>query len=164
MLFPSDDLVHVFELSASIWLATRSRLEARLRPLSMTYPQFGALLALYERSGVTQRELGDALECERTTVSVICDSLEKRGWAERRPHPTDRRANMLFLTDAGRAVAGEAQAIVWGAYAAIADVLSAEEVAAVVPKLQRVYAAVKSVPHGGPDGVHAPLASGGEAR
>jgi MarR family transcriptional regulator for hemolysin len=149
MLFPQDDLVHIFELAAGIWMATRSRLEARLRPLSMTYPQFGALLALHDSEGVTQRELGEALECDRTTVSVICDSLEKRGWAERRPHPTDRRANMLFLTEAGRAVAEEAQAVVWGAYAAISGALTAEEVALVVPKLERVFAAVKTVPDGG---------------
>jgi MarR family transcriptional regulator for hemolysin len=149
VLFPQDDLVHIFELAAGIWMATRSRLEARLRPLSMTYPQFGALLALHDSEGVTQRELGEALECDRTTVSVICDSLEKRGWAERRPHPTDRRANMLFLTEAGRAVAEEAQVVVWGAYAAIAGALTADEVALVVPKLERVFAAVKSVPGDG---------------
>lgn len=146
MLFPSDDLVHVVELTANIWMATRSRLETRLRPLSMTWPQFGALLALQEADGVTQRELGDALECDRTTVSVICDSLEKHGWAERRPDRVDRRANRVHLTDAGRGITAEAQQIVWGAYAAVAGVLTAEEVSSVVPKLERLYEAIKTVP------------------
>ncbi len=150
MLFPHDDLVHVFELSANIWTATRTRLEARLRPLSMTWPQFGALLALAESDGVTQRELGELLEIDRTTTSVICDSLEKREWAERRTDPADRRVRRVCLTPEGRRALAEAQPIVWGAYAAISDVLSPDEVAVVVPKLERVYAAIKAVPHSYP--------------
>jgi MarR family transcriptional regulator, transcriptional regulator for hemolysin len=148
-LFPDNDLVHVFELSANIWMATRSRLESRLKPLSMTWPQFGVLLALAEHDGVTQRDICELLEVDRTTMSVICDSLEKHGWAERRHDPADRRANRVCMTEAGRTVAAEAQRIVWGAYAAVGEALSAEDVAVVVPKLERLYAAVKSVPADG---------------
>lgn len=146
MLFPPNELVHVVELTANIWMATRSRLETRLRPMSMTWPQFGALLALADGDGVTQRELGERLECDRTTMSVICDSLEKHGWAERRPDPSDRRVKRVHLTTAGHTSLGEAQEVVWGAYAAVAGVLSAEEISSVVPKLERVYAAIKTVP------------------
>jgi DNA-binding MarR family transcriptional regulator len=149
MLFPGNDLVHVVELSANIWMATRSRLESRLKPLSMTWPQFGVLIALAERDGVSQRELGELLEADRQTVSVICDSLEKHGWAERRRDPSDRRANRVCLTEDGRAAIEQAQAVVWSAYTAIGETLTADEVAAVVPKLERLFAAIKDVPHGG---------------
>lgn len=150
MLFPDNDLVHIFELSWNIWMAMRSRLESRLKPLSMTWPQFGVLLALAERDGVTQREIGELLESDRTTVSVICDSLEKHGWAERRRDPVDRRANRVCLTDEGRAVSAQAREVVWGAYAAVDGALSSEDAAAVVPKLERLFEAIKSVPHGSP--------------
>jgi hypothetical protein len=46
-------------------------------------------------------------------------------------------------------VTDQAQAIVWGAYAAIGATLTADEVALVVPKLERLYAAIKDVPHAG---------------
>jgi DNA-binding MarR family transcriptional regulator len=146
VLFPEDELTHVFELSAAIWGSTQRLLETKLRPMSMTYPQFGALLALDVRDGVSQRELGEMVECDRTTTSVICDSLEKRGWAERRSDPADRRANQVFLTDAGRAALGEARGIVWAAYGLISGVLSREEIATVTSKLERIYEAVKTVP------------------
>jgi DNA-binding MarR family transcriptional regulator len=149
MLFPQDQLVHVVQLAANIWMATRTHLETRLRPLSMTWPQFGMLLALDQGDSLTQRELGEALETDRTTVSVICDSLEKHGWAERRPDPSDRRVKRVCLTEAGRAAIAEAQGIVWGVYGTIADVLTPEEIAEVVPKLERVFAAIKAVPTAG---------------
>lgn len=142
MLFPVDDMRHIFELTAGIWTCTQRWLENALRPLSMTYPQFGTLLALTAREGVTQRELGETLQIDRTTVSVICDSLEKHGWAERRQDPTDRRAKQVFLTDEGRAAIGEAQKIVWDAYAMVTDALSTDDVAAVVPRLERLQAAL----------------------
>lgn len=164
MLFPKDDLVHIFELAAGIWAATRSRLETRLRPLSMTWPQFGVLLALQDADAVTQRELGELLEIDRTTVSVICDSLEKHGWAVRRGDPADRRTKRVCLTDAGREITRQAQQIVWGAYAAIAGVLSPEEVVAVVPKLERVYEALKAVPDDSPAGIPAADRTAGDAR
>lgn len=144
MLFPAEDTRHVFELAAGIWTTTQRCLEAALRPLSMTYPQFGALLALLGREGVTQRELGEMLQVDRTTVSVICDSLERHGWAERRPDPADRRAKRVFLTSLGRSAIAEAQPVVWGAYAMVSGVLSAEDVATVVPKLERLHAALKT--------------------
>lgn len=146
MLFPQDQLVHIIELSAGIWNATRVRLETRLRPLQMTWPQYGVLLALRSGDGLTQREIGECLEIDRTTVSVICDSLEKHGWAERQSDPVDRRANRVRITNAGTAVVAEAEPIVFGAYAAIADVLSPSEIRGIAPRLERVHKALKSVP------------------
>lgn len=148
MLFAGNELTRVIELTATIWMSTRTLLETRLRPLSMTWPQFGALLALTQADGVTQRGLGEVLECDRTTISVICDSLEKHGWAERRADMVDRRAKRLFLTDAGREVTREAERIVWGVYESIADVLSAEEAASIALKLELVDEALKKVPKG----------------
>jgi DNA-binding MarR family transcriptional regulator len=52
---------------------------------------------------------------------VTMDALEKDGLAERRPSPTDRRARIIAVTDAGRSVIARGEAIVSGLYE---DVLS----------------------------------------
>ena len=49
-----------------------------------------------------------------TTVTLLVDQLEKRGLARREPDPTDRRANLVILTPAGRAIAREATAALAG--------------------------------------------------
>ncbi|AYG03915.1 MarR family transcriptional regulator [Gryllotalpicola protaetiae] len=59
----------------------------------------------------TQRELADRLSADQPYVTLMLDDLEKLGLLERRPHPTDRRAKIVELTDSGRAAAARADAV-----------------------------------------------------
>jgi MarR family transcriptional regulator, transcriptional regulator for hemolysin len=76
----------------------------------------------------TQIELARMVGLDKTTMVVTLDELEAKGLAERRPSPTDRRARVIAVTDAGRALVAEAQAIAERVHA---DVLSA------LPEAQR---------------------------
>jgi DNA-binding MarR family transcriptional regulator len=40
--------------------------------------------------------------CEPSNTTFVVDKLEALGFLERGPHPDDRRAKLLFLTDAGK--------------------------------------------------------------
>ena len=42
---------------------------------------------------------------------TLINELEERGWAVRHPHPQDRRAVEVHLTDAGAAKLGEAYGV-----------------------------------------------------
>jgi len=57
----------------------------------------------------TQRELADFLRLDPSQIVAIVDELEQRGLVERRPDPTDRRANVVIATEAGRALFARAQ-------------------------------------------------------
>ena len=50
----------------------------------------------------TQIELARLVGLDKTTMVVTLDELEAKGLAERRPSPTDRRARVIAVTDAGR--------------------------------------------------------------
>ncbi|MGW2599829.1 MarR family winged helix-turn-helix transcriptional regulator [Streptomyces klenkii] len=50
----------------------------------------------------TARELAAVLYCEPPNVTYVVDKLEKRGLVVREPHPQDRRAKQLVLTEEGR--------------------------------------------------------------
>jgi DNA-binding MarR family transcriptional regulator len=50
---------------------------------------------------MTMRELASRVGCEPSNVTFVIDKLEKQGLVTRRPHPTDRRAKELVLTEAG---------------------------------------------------------------
>src|SRR5262245_53934828 len=69
----------------------------------------------------TQIQLAGQCALDKTTMVVTMDALEKAGLAERRPSPTDRRARIIAVTEAGSKVVEQADAIVAGMYA---DVLS----------------------------------------
>ncbi|NUP33072.1 MAG: MarR family transcriptional regulator [Streptomycetaceae bacterium] len=61
--------------------------------------------ALRELTGpMTTRDLAERMSCEPSNATFVIDKLEKQGLVERHPHPTDRRAKLLVLTDDGVAL------------------------------------------------------------
>jgi MarR family transcriptional regulator, transcriptional regulator for hemolysin len=60
----------------------------------------------------TQIQLAEACDLDKTTMVVTVDELERAGLAERRPSPTDRRARIISVTEAGTAKLAEARRIV----------------------------------------------------
>jgi MarR family transcriptional regulator for hemolysin len=95
------DLMMLF-LMGGIWEKTRRRADRYLKKYGITFPQYLTIASLCREEGVTQRELAQALDFDATSVTVICDGLEKRNMLQRRPDPSDRRVNRLFLTDEGK--------------------------------------------------------------
>jgi DNA-binding MarR family transcriptional regulator len=57
-------------------------------------------------------EIADRLILSRASVTSLLDSLERRGYVRRTPHPTDRRMLLIELTDAGRRIAREFRLVV----------------------------------------------------
>jgi DNA-binding MarR family transcriptional regulator len=66
--------------------------------------QFSVLTAIAHNPGRTQSQIAAALGIKRTNFVPLLDSLERRGLAERRPAPDDRRSHALHLTGAGKTV------------------------------------------------------------
>ncbi|WP_280396584.1 MarR family winged helix-turn-helix transcriptional regulator [Nocardia carnea] len=60
------------------------------------------LWALHHSGPVTQRTLADLLQVTPRTVTGLLDGLGTDGYIQRAPHPTDRRAQLVTLTDRGR--------------------------------------------------------------
>lgn len=59
------------------------------------------LLLLDDRGPAAQRDLGAALDLEKSTVSRLVDGLVRRGLAQRTPHPDGGRSRLVSLTDDG---------------------------------------------------------------
>jgi DNA-binding MarR family transcriptional regulator len=84
------------------WAIMRSEIET----YDLTPPQFGLLAFLWQQDGLTQAELSEKGQIDRTTVGGLVDRLEKIGLVERRQHPQDRRAYMIHLTQRGKELEG----------------------------------------------------------
>jgi len=61
-------------------------------------------------TSVPMKELGRRMACDPSFVTMIADTLEKRGLARREPDPVDRRIKNLVLTDRGIEVKGALEA------------------------------------------------------
>jgi DNA-binding MarR family transcriptional regulator len=75
-----------------------------LRDLGVTYPQYLALLVLWERDGVTVSELGARLFLDSGTLTPLLKRLEGMDLLRRERSPEDERQVIVSLTPAGRAL------------------------------------------------------------
>lgn len=75
---------------------------AALPALGLTKARTHVLWALSGQDGCTQRELADAVGVAPRTMTELVDVLVETGFVTREPHPDDRRAQRVCLTDKGR--------------------------------------------------------------
>lgn len=82
-----------------------------LNDLGLTYPQYVAMLALWERDGLSVQEIADRLELEGATATPLVQRLEKLGLVFKKRSMRDERRQDVFLTDEGKAMRLRAQDI-----------------------------------------------------
>ncbi|QCR34648.1 MarR family winged helix-turn-helix transcriptional regulator [Nissabacter sp. SGAir0207] len=82
-----------------------------LAQLGLTYPQYLVMLVLWEREGVTVSEIGERLFLDSATLTPLLKRLEAAGLLSRRRAASDERQVLISLTDAGRALRQQAQAV-----------------------------------------------------
>ena len=73
-----------------------------LDDLGLTYPQWIAIVALWEQDGQTVSELGEKMFLESNTLTPILKKLESVGYLRRQRDPADERQVRISLTDEGR--------------------------------------------------------------
>jgi DNA-binding MarR family transcriptional regulator len=80
----------------------RKRFEQRARAaaLGLTRAQAAVLAHLARQEGINQAALAQLLELEPITLARLLDRLQAGALIERRSDPKDRRAHLLYLTDA----------------------------------------------------------------
>jgi DNA-binding MarR family transcriptional regulator len=79
------------------------QLDRVLDEAGLSLPQFDVLANLGMSEGITQQELAERLLVTKGNVCGLLDRMESAELVQRRPDPTDRRANRLYLTRQGRA-------------------------------------------------------------
>jgi DNA-binding MarR family transcriptional regulator len=70
---------------------------------AMTYPRMRLLHELAEEGPQIMATLRTRLGVSARNITVLVDGLERDGFVKRVPHPQDRRATLVELTDQGRA-------------------------------------------------------------
>lgn len=79
-----------------------------LEPLGLTHPQYLVMLALWESSPRSLRELAAELAMEPATLSPLIKRLEVQGRVTRVRRSDDERVLAISLTDEGRALRQDA--------------------------------------------------------
>lgn len=78
-----------------------------LSALGLTESRTRVVWHLLQAGPSTQRAIADALGVSARNVTGLVDALVETGFVRREPHPTDRRATLVHLTDKGARTAEE---------------------------------------------------------
>jgi DNA-binding MarR family transcriptional regulator len=98
---PNDRLAHLVRDAAK---GLTRALQMRLAQHSVGFGHWAFLRILWEKDGLTQRELSErAGVMEPTTFSAL-KAMEKRGYITRKRYAGDRKKVFIFLTPKGRAL------------------------------------------------------------
>lgn len=82
-----------------------------LDELGLTYPQYLAMVVLWEKDGQTVGEIGERLFLESSTLTPLLKRLEANGLVHRFRDAKDERVVRVSLTEAGRALRAKATGV-----------------------------------------------------
>jgi len=99
-----------FPIYAAARLITREY-QPLLDELGLTYPQYLALMVLWESDGLSVNEIGRKLLLNTNTVTPLLKRLESQGLVARQRSADDERRVIVRLTPRGRALQEQAAAI-----------------------------------------------------
>jgi DNA-binding MarR family transcriptional regulator len=80
--------------------------------LGVTVEQWTVLACLWEKDKVSQQSLSEITLRDQPSMTRLIDNLEKQKMVVRVADPTDRRSNLIFLTEKGMALEKKATEIV----------------------------------------------------
>ncbi|MEA1942717.1 MAG: MarR family transcriptional regulator [Pseudomonadota bacterium] len=116
-------------------------LHGRIAPLGLAPAQFMTLLELWEGDGLTQVELVSRLDVEQATMANTLTRMERDGLIRRAPHPEDRRARLVFLTDRARELRAPAIEAARSVNADMLEPLTADEQNVLVDLMEKMVSA-----------------------
>jgi DNA-binding MarR family transcriptional regulator len=82
-------------------------MQAGLIARGLTRARATVIWQLHRQGPVTQQQLARTIGVTARNITALVDGLQASGFVQRDPHPVDRRALLVRLTEAGAAVTGQ---------------------------------------------------------
>jgi DNA-binding MarR family transcriptional regulator len=119
----------------------RRHLEAALAEHDLVLIQNGILIALDDLGPLSQQQLADALDFDKSHLVARIDDLESRKLLRRTQDPADRRRNQVALTPAGKKLVDRLRPVARESQEGFLETLSKSEQETLISLLARVLAA-----------------------
>jgi MarR family transcriptional regulator, organic hydroperoxide resistance regulator len=107
LLLESQICFKIYTLEREITKLYRNLLE----DLDMTYPQYLVMLLLWEKDGMTVKEIGKRLFLDSGTLTPMLKRMEANGIIKRRRSTEDERSVIISLTKKGEQLKQKAECI-----------------------------------------------------
>jgi MarR family transcriptional regulator, transcriptional regulator for hemolysin len=133
----AESTIDLLRLLSQASHVLQTELTAALADLGIS-PRAHCVLSTALTGELTQSQLAELCDLDKTTMVVTMDQLEKAGLAERRLLGSDRRARIIAVTPAGEQIVDTARDIVAGIYRDVLGALPGSERDAFVDGLERL--------------------------
>ena len=146
---PPSLLAQPSYLASQVSKYGRRRLEAALGEHGLLLGHEAVLSALDDFGPLSQQQLADSLDFDKSHLVSRIDDLVGRGLVTRTQDPADRRRNQVTLTAAGQALVDQMRPVAFASQRGFLDALSAAEQQTLVSLLRRVLVANDAARRGG---------------
>jgi DNA-binding MarR family transcriptional regulator len=102
--FKRGELYSVLNAMAATAIARRLQKHFRNNGVEITIEQWSILYHLWKEDGLSQQELCNRTFRDKPSITRLIDNLEKLKLVKRVASKTDRRVNVVYLTDAAKAL------------------------------------------------------------
>ena len=102
--FKKSELYSFITGVASTAIARRLQRKFNNANLNLTIEQWSVLYHLWKEDGISQQDLCLATFRDKPSMTRLVDNLEKAGLAKRVASKTDRRKNLVLLTEKAKAM------------------------------------------------------------
>lgn len=137
--FKRGELYSVINGMASTAVARRLQKNFRQAGLDITIEQWSVLYHLWKEDCLNQQELCNRTFRDKPSITRLVDNLEKQKLVKRMPSKTDRRINLVCLTDAARELQDRTLDIANETMNEALQDITKEEIDTVKQVLQKVY-------------------------
>ena len=137
--FKRGELYSVINSMATTAVARRLQKNFRNAGLEITIEQWSVLYHLWKEDGLSQQELGNRTFRDKASITRLIDNLEKVGLVIRVPSKTDRRINLVCLTEAAKPLQQLTYELANQTMSEALQNISKEEIEVVKNVFQRVY-------------------------
>lgn len=132
-----------------LYAASRA-VQQRYRPLldriGLTYTQYLVMMVLWEADGLSVKDLGGRLYLDSGTLTPLLRRLEDAGRVRRERSTKDARVVHVHLTEAGRALRSDAEAVPGGLLACLPTPAEPVDLAALKATLDRLVHLLQESP------------------
>ncbi|AUC15327.1 hypothetical protein BTO06_09320 [Tenacibaculum sp. SZ-18] len=106
--------------------------------ISLTKTQWVLLKKLHEKDGVAQQELAFLTGRDKTSLTRLVNTMEKKNLVARIPSKSDKRINHVFLTKNGESLFKESLPIIEKFVTALQENISEEEINLTIAVIKKV--------------------------
>lgn len=100
----SPQLLLKNQVCFSLYSASNAMIRAYrplLSTLDLTYPQYLAMMVIWEKNGINVKDIGHNLHLDSGTLTPLLKRLESKGIVTRERSKEDERIRLVFLTKQG---------------------------------------------------------------